>query len=147
MSNWIKALLISGVCLVLLIIAAIGLGAYWLSRHKNEILESGMNARKEGAEFGRRTDDHGCLAEGLRRHREHHGFSDAILNNLFLSGCLDATRPTEDFCEGVPRSSEMMESIRWRLKKCTDENLSDSYCGNLFAEVQKHCDSDKARPK
>jgi hypothetical protein len=146
-SNWIKVMLICSVCFVLLIVAAVGLGAYWLSKHKNELLESGMSARREGAEFGRKSDDQGCLAEGLRRHRERHGFGDAILNNLFLNGCFETTRPTGTFCEGVPRSSEMMESIRWRIKKCADERLSDSYCGNLFAEVQKYCDSDKAHSK
>lgn len=147
MSNWIKALLISAVCFVLLIIAGVGFGVYWFSKHKNELIETGMNARKEGAEFGKKTDDQGCLAEGLRRHRERQGFSDAILNNLFLAGCFDTARPTATFCEGVPRSSEIIESARWRVKKCTDENLSDNYCANLYAEVQKYCDSDKAHSR
>jgi hypothetical protein len=145
MSNWIKAILIFSVCVVLLIIAVVGLGAYWWTKHKDELVERGLNTRKEGAEFGKKTDDAGCLAEGLRRHRAHHGFSDAILNNLFLGGCFEAARPTSGFCDGVPQTKEMMESVRWRLKKCTDEGLSDSYCGNLFGEVQKYCESDKAR--
>jgi hypothetical protein len=146
MSNWIKVILIISVCFVLLIVGVIGLGAYWWSRHKDELIGSAKNARTEGAAFGRKTDAQGCLDEGVRRHKEHHGFSDSILNNLFLGGCFEATRPTSGFCDGVPRSTEMMESVRWRLKRCTDAGLSDNYCGNLFAEVQKYCDSYQSKP-
>lgn len=145
MSTWIKALLIISICFVLLIVGVVGFGAYWLSTHKDELIRSAESARADGAAFGRRTDNQGCLTEVLRRHKEHHGFSDAILNNLFISGCLDASRPTSGFCDGVPKTSEMTASVSWRLKKCTDAGLSDSYCGNLFGEVQKYCESDKAK--
>jgi hypothetical protein len=145
MSTWVKALLIIAVCFVLLIVGVVGFGAYWLSRHKDQLVKSAENARSDGAAFGRATDNQGCLAEALRRHKEHHGFSDAILNNLFIDGCFEASRPTGGFCDGVPRLSELTESVRWRLKRCTEAGLSDSYCGNLFGEVQKYCESDKAR--
>jgi hypothetical protein len=145
MPTWVKALLIIGICFVLLIVGVVGFGAYWLSKHKDELVKSAEDARADGAAFGQQTDNQGCLSEVLRRHKEHHGFSDAILNNLFLGGCLEASRPTSGFCDGVPKTSEMTESVRWRLRKCTEAGLSDSYCGNLFGEVQKYCESDKAK--
>lgn len=145
MSTWIKALLIISICFVLLIVGVVAFGAYWLSTHKDELVKTAENARADGAAFGARTDNQGCLTEVLRRHKEHHGFSDAILNNLFLSGCLQASRPTSGFCDGVPKTSEIKDSVSWRLKKCTDAGLSDSYCSNLFGEVQKYCESDKAK--
>ncbi|HEV2913696.1 MAG TPA: hypothetical protein VGX92_10495 [Pyrinomonadaceae bacterium] len=147
MPTWLKALLIISLCVVLLIIGAVGLGAYWFTKHKDELLKSAQSARAEGVELGRKTDNQGCLSEALRRHREHPGFSDAIANNLFLNGCLDASRPTTGFCDGVPRSTEFIESTRWAVRKCTEENLSDSYCGQIFTQVQKYCDTHREETK
>ena len=147
MSSWLKAILIISLCFVVLIIGAVGLGAYWLTKHKDELMKSAESARADGVEFGRKTDNQGCLSEVLRRHREHHGFSDSIVNNLFLTGCLEASRPTAGFCDDVPKSTEILESARWGIRKCTEENLSDSYCGQIFSQVQRYCDSHREEPR
>lgn len=140
MSTAVKVMLIVIALILLAVFAIAGLGAYWWSQNGQRLVEGVQQARNEGLTFGRSTDNAGCLNEALSRHRAHHGFSDAISNNLFLNGCLETSRPTAGFCEGVPPSDEFGATVGWQMEQCREAGISDNYCGQLFQQVQQHCE-------
>lgn len=146
MSAGVKAILIIVALVMLVVLAITGMGVYWWSQHGQRLVEGVQNAQTEGEAFGRQTDNAGCLEEILSRHRAHHDFSDALPNSLFLNGCLRTSRPTTGFCEGVPRGNEFGATIEWQMQQCRQANLTDSYCGQLFQQVQQHCERRNTSP-
>jgi hypothetical protein len=95
----------------------------------------------EGKSFGEGTDNQGCVDESLGRYKKDPGLTSVISNTVFMRTCLEASRPTPNFCDEVPRSMEFMKSAEWRVKQCRQAGLqSDSNCQNLFAPVQQFCE-------
>jgi len=85
------------------------------------------------------------LNEALSRLRARPGFTDAIANNLFLNGCLESSRPTAGFCEGVPRGGEFRATIEWQAEQCREANFeNNNLCGQIFQQVQQHCERSAA---
>ena len=146
MRTALKVILIIGVCLVLLVVAGVGVGIYWWKHHSQEFIAAGKQAMDEGREFGRHTDNDGCLAEGVARTKRESGFSAAIAHNLFLRACLDASRPTPGFCTGVPPRNEIIKGATWVAERCRETGLAaDSYCSQMFQQVQQFCDGKQTK--
>jgi hypothetical protein len=54
---------------------------------------------------------------------------------------LEASKPTNGFCESVPKTTEFMKSAEWQLEQCRRVDLAkDSYCRQLFQPVQQFCE-------
>jgi hypothetical protein len=145
MTGIVKGLIVSVVVIVLLIAAGVTVGIYWLSSHSGEYLEKSKQSMIDGQRFGRGTDNHGCVTESISLYKENPGFSKAITTELFLQGCLHSSKETPGFCDDVPRPTEFMKSAQWQLKQCALNDLHDSYCGQLFAQVQTFCSSRRGR--
>jgi hypothetical protein len=61
--------------------------------------------------------------------------------NIFLRTCLESSKPTGGFCEGVPETTEFMKSAEWQAEQCHRVDLAkDSYCRQLFQPVQQFCE-------
>ncbi len=146
MSRNVKIILSVVVSVVLLFIVVVGASVYWLSKHTGEYLEAGRQTIEEGERYGQRTDNAGCLREALARHKGNTSFTSSLANNLFLRGCLEASRPTESFCNDVPKPTEFVKTARWQIRQCQQAGLSDSYCGQLFSQVQSFCEMKDAKP-
>ena len=143
---------------ILAAIAAAGLlliggGAwYWWKHHSAEFLESGKAAMTEGQAAGRRLDEGACMVLAIDRHKAdwNRTMASAVRNNLWLSGCLDASRAQEKFCDGVPAKDDVVGAGLWAASSCARHGFSDSYCGNLFSSAVKYCGSaqraEKLRP-
>ena len=140
MSGLVKGLLISGGVIVLVVLIIIGVGVYWVSMHGGEWLDKTKKSVAEGQDFGKGTDNQGCLAEAISRHRKDASMSSAIGTQVFLAACLPSSRETPDFCEGVPGRMEFLKSGQWQVEQCHKEGLTDSYCPQLFAAVQNFCE-------
>jgi hypothetical protein len=119
----------------------------WWMRHRSELSAMARAARFEGMAFGKTTDEGGCLAEALRRHRPSDGVSRTVRNELFFRGCLTSARPVSDFCRNVPRSTEIMSSARWQVARCRQANVDDASCRQLFSAMQQYCESPEHRLK
>lgn len=142
MRTWVKVLLIVAGLLVVLSLAAVGFGVYLWQQHGRGFVESAQKTVAEGHEYGRHTDEPGCVAEGLARHARSEGFGELIRTNVFLSSCLSVSRPAPGFCDDVPRQLEFVKSAQWQQGQCEKHGLSmEKHCGQFFAEVQKHCES------
>ena len=145
MPTWLKVVLaIVGLLVVLGVVAVVGL-FYVAKKYGPGLMEAGKHSMEEGREYGRRTDNEGCVTEAVARHTRAHGISDMIGNGLFFRTCLDASRPTPGFCDDVPTRLEFMKSARWQLDECKRRGLSpENQCGQLFQQVQQFCE-DRAR--
>lgn len=141
MPTWMKVLLIGGVLLVLLLVGG-AVAIYFLARtYGPGLVEAGKQTYGEGVEYGRRTDNEGCLNEAVARQARADGFGDLIKNNVFMRACLDASRPTPGFCDTIPRRTEFMKSIAWQQQQCARYGLSqEQQCSQLFGQVQQFCE-------
>ncbi len=141
MPTWMKVLLVAGVLLVLLLVGG-GIAVYFLVRaYGPGLVETTKQSVAEGREYGRLTDNEGCVNEAVARQSRSEGVGDLFRNTLFLRPCLEASRPTPGFCDAVPRQTEFMKSIGWRQQQCQRYGLSnDKQCGQLFGQVQQFCE-------
>jgi len=141
MPGWLKALLIIAIIAVLLIIGVVGAGVFWWMKNKDVLVARAKEVVTEGKEYGGHSDNQGCVDEGLSRYKKDPGFGSAISNSLFMNACLDASRPTPNFCDTVPKPTEFMRSAEWRREQCAHFDLSgDRYCQQLFQPIQQFCE-------
>ncbi len=103
----------------------------------------------EGEASGRALDESGCMTQAIERHKAdwNRTMVSAIRNNVWLSGCLNASRVQEKFCDNVPSEDDVMASALWAASTCANQGMSDSYCGNLVSNAVKYCSSPKRAEK
>jgi hypothetical protein len=146
MPTWMKVLLVVGVLLVLLLVGAGVVGFFVLRAYGPGLMEAGKQTYNEGVEYGRRSDNEGCLNESVARHARAEGLTDMIKLNVFMRACLEASRPTPGFCDGVPRQTEFMKAVTWQQQQCQRYGLStEKQCGQLFQQVQQFCETRRVR--
>jgi hypothetical protein len=147
MPGWLKVLLIVAIIGVLLLVGVVGAGVFWWMRNKDALMSRAKEVVAEGRDFGRNTDNQGCVDESVSRYKKEPGFSTAISTTIFMRTCLDASRPTTGFCNNVPKATEFMKSGEWRRDQCKRIDLSrDNYCQQLFQPVQEFCENGPRQP-
>ena len=120
--------------LVLLVSVATGARVYWLVQHLDEHTE-------EGTRFGNGKDNAACLQEALSRFKRDDSTGGALAARTFLESCLEVSKPTQGFCDNVPREAEIMKMITWIHNQCAQAGLSiNSNCQKFFTRVQEHCE-------
>src|SRR5829696_4436584 len=146
MPTWMKVLLVVGVLLVLLIVGVVVAGYFLARTYGPGLVEAGKQTYGEGVEYGRRTDNEGCLNEAVARQARAEGFGEMIKNNVFMRACLEASRPTPGFCDGVPRQTEFIKAVAWQSKQCQRYGLPpEKQCSQLFGQVQQFCELRRER--
>src|SRR3954466_4206744 len=106
MPTWLKVVLVVvGLFVVLAVVGVVGL-FYVAKKYGPGLMEAGKHSMDEGQEYGRRTDNEGCVNEAVARHARASGIGDMISNGIFMRACLEASRPTPGFCDGVPSRLE-----------------------------------------
>jgi len=147
MPTWLKVLLIVGGIFVVLVVGVLVVTVIVARKYGPAIVKNIEQAGEEAKEYGRRTDNEGCVNEAVARHARSEGLGDIFKNTIFLRICLDASRPTPGFCDTVPHQLEFSRSAQWQLEQCRRYGLSpEKQCGQLFQQVQQFCDSPRARP-
>ena len=146
MPGWLKALLIVLAVVVLLVVGLIGAGAVWWMRNKDALRARAKEIVAEGKDFGKTTDNQGCVDEAVARYKKEPGFLNAFSNQGFLKGCLEASRPTPGFCDNIP-VGELMKMKEWQESQCPRYNLeTDRNCQTLLMSIAMYC-SDRAKGK
>ena len=135
MPGWLKALLIVAVVVILLIVGVVGAGVWWFMRNKD-----GLRAvATEGKEFGKTTDNQGCVDEAFKRYKKDPGFLAAMSNQGFLTRCLEVSRPTNGFCENIPLG-DLAKMGEWRESQCKRYDLRSSIdCQTLTMPIAMFC--------
>ncbi len=141
MPTWVKVVLVIVAAVAVLGIAAAVAGFFVARRYGPELIGENKQAMTEGQEYGRRTDDVGCLNEAVARQARVTGFRDMLKNNFFTRSCLEVARPTPGFCEGVPRRLEFMKSVGWQAQQCKRYGLGpETQCSQFFQQIQQFCE-------
>jgi FtsZ-interacting cell division protein ZipA len=137
MPGWLKALIAVAVIIVALVIGVLIVAGFWWSRNSDKVVA----VVTEAQDFGRNTDNQGCVDESLSRYKKEHGLTSGVSTGIFMRFCLESSRPTPNFCDDVPRQTEFVRTARWRIDQCNKFDLAkDSNCQNLFAPIQQFCE-------
>ena len=141
MPTWMKVLLALGGVLLVLLIAAAVVGYVVVRKYGPGMIESTRHSFEEGTEYGRQTDQEGCLNEAAARQARVGGMMDMIRNGVFMETCLNVSRPTPGFCDGVPRQMEFIKAVSWQQQQCKRFGLKpEQQCAQLFQGVQRFCE-------
>lgn len=141
MPTWLKALLAVALIIVVLVVGVIVAGVVWWGRNKDKLIGRAKEVMTEGREFGRNTDNQGCVDESVSRYKKDPGITTVISDSIFTRACLEASRPTPGFCDDVPKQTEFVKTAQWRIEQCRKVDLSkDSNCQNLFTPIQQFCE-------
>ncbi len=135
-----KTLLAIGAVIVLLAVAAIAGLVWWLDANKERLKAQGDAAKSEAATFAAGRSQRDCVAEGLRRVSACDGLMCRALAEIFVEACLGAAEPTSGLCDGVPKTGEIMASVKWRLAQCAQRAGDAKQCSNLMGAVQDYCE-------
>lgn len=96
-----------------------------------------------GRAHGATTDQEGCVREGLAQQLacgELEVMCQAMAA-LWGTACMESATPIAGFCDGVPTTSEILESSRWRIEQCDAQGHSgNTQCAQFFSAVQEHCE-------
>lgn len=123
----------------ILIVVAIILGVALYSAYKGYSLYK--DSDDGGRVFGATTDQEGCLKEGLRRGKS---MSDdkmgRFTNGTFVQGCLEASKPVENFCVGVPEVTDRDAQSKWAKGECQKAGQNDNAgCLQVYNEKHTYC--------
>jgi hypothetical protein len=131
-----------GAVLGLFILVSVGIGWY-VTRHGKEIVAATERAERAGIATARGTDEKGCVDAAERRMEKEGGMlSGGVRGSIFLDACLRSSRPTPGFCDGVPRSDEVMETSQWQQMRCNRSALNPAAsvrCNATASAVQRYC--------
>jgi hypothetical protein len=119
--------------------------ALWFKKHGKELMAGAETQMQEGAEFGAGTDEAGCMARMKTMLEGNQGLANTVKATLWQRACLEHSRSTPGFCEGVPRANEFVKSARWQTAECTRQDLARGSCQAVMQTVQEYCA--KGRPK
>ena len=94
-------------------------------------------ALAEGQEFGKGTDQDGCMREGMSRLKgvEEPGIKQLAVNGAFVRECLSVSKPTPGFCVGVPS----VPYREWIADQCKRLGRADAVCLGVFDAKHTFC--------
>lgn len=124
----------------LLLVLAGGGCLYVLSRYGREIGEGAKRSETEGKDFGKNTDEAGCLKEALARNKKNSSITNIVSINVFLGKCLESSEPTPAFCENTPSRDDNEATKAWTARKCAEAGQSGLTCEAIFQVVRAHCE-------
>ncbi|MGI8641840.1 MAG: hypothetical protein ACR2MG_18070 [Pyrinomonadaceae bacterium] len=134
------------VFIVFIVIAVIAALVYSVSESSDfeEYQKNRGTAQAEGQIYGRKTDNNGCIEEGLLRSKNM-PYTDVLkvgVNEAFVEECLKASRPVNNFCEGIPY---VWGVGNWRKKQCQNAGMdeNESGCESVFFRKRQYCIFDK----
>jgi hypothetical protein len=134
-------------CVVLIVIAGIAVIAAvrWVRANKDGLRAQADAVRAEGRESGRSVDAPACVARAMERYRGDTSLIGEARARIWLTGCLESSRPDAAFCTQVPRDSEILRTVTWRLNECSRLGFEgDKGCTRVLQEVQRACEARRA---
>ncbi|MEP6913010.1 MAG: hypothetical protein ABI923_09660 [bacterium] len=108
--------------------------------HDEEYAKEFDKKTAEGVEFGKKTDQRGCIEEGLARAKKVNNPStkQRAVNSVFVEKCLKSSQAKPGFCDHVP----YLQSTDWKESQCTNAGwkISDNLpCWDVFEEQFDFC--------
>ncbi|MFN0107981.1 MAG: hypothetical protein ACKVZH_03935 [Blastocatellia bacterium] len=129
----------------LMLVLMLGAGGciYYLSQLTGQVKED----QKAAERFGESADEAACLKETLSRSKDKSGISGIASNAVFLSACLQKSRPTAGFCADVPSSNDEETIKAWVKTRCQELGQSEFTCGSIYGAIASHCQNRGSDPE
>jgi hypothetical protein len=139
MTKGVKIFLGIGCGLLLIGAAVVVLGIIGLNYLEKTLDESTKQDEIEGRDFGRTVDQSACIAEGMRRSKSIGliDLSRGVRLATFTDACLEASRPTPNFCDGVPSFWSMKDS-EWGAAECRKAGVDPERTACIHVTKRKH---------
>lgn len=115
---------------------------YFTDKAQKRAMEKREQAEFDGREFGKTTDQNGCMEKGFSFPPPEHYFANMNISG-FVSECLKSSRPVPNFCDGVPTYNDTSEERdKWKEKlereKCP-EYPNNEPCSQTIYGKQSFC--------
>ena len=139
MKKGVKIFLGVGCGLLLLGTVVVVLGIIGLNYLEKRVTESTAKYEVEGREFGKTRDQRACMDEGMRRSKSV-GVIDmgaALALATIVDACLENSRPTPNFCDGVPSFWSLKET-EWGKVECRRAGIDPEKTGCIHVTKRKH---------
>ena len=104
-----------------------------------EVTQMTKKGEADGIEFAKTTDQNGCMEKGFSFESRVNNVDQAV--STFVRSCLKSSKPTPNFCEGVP---EFM-FVKWVDEQCEKASKYES-CVRANLAKRDYC-MDKSREK
>ena len=129
------------VAIAIVVILAVIVVVWSFTRSGKESSRRIDERRLEGVEFGRTTDQRGCMDEGLKRGQQLKtlDIAGSVENQFFVESCLQTSRVTPGFCDGVPSSFKNIFTD-WSEKQCEKMDLPATICEGIVEEQIEFCE-------
>jgi hypothetical protein len=130
--------IVIGVIVTILLILGLIVGGFFslvffVDRSSQKHAQKVEQAKNAGREFGRTTDENGCIEKGFSLKTEIKSFDKVILE--YVGECLESSEPTPNFCDGVP---EYDYENSWNDKQC-EKVPKDAPCHDTIYAKQSYC--------
>ncbi|HEX6126704.1 MAG TPA: hypothetical protein VFZ23_15135 [Pyrinomonadaceae bacterium] len=122
---------------------AVLVGGYLAMNYFQKTVGEGLTKEmNEGHEFGKSTDQAGCMTEAVRRSQSFGPveLGGAMGVSAFVGSCFETSRPTADFCAGVP-SFWSPEASEWSSAECRKAGADPekTACVHVFKRKHQLC--------
>jgi len=135
MTTKVKIIIAAGIASFILIAVVVGVIIY-VAMDKDYARQYSA-ALAEGREFGKGTNQDGCMREGMSRLKgiEEPDFRQLASNRVFVRECLSVSQQTPGFCAGVPS----VPFRDWIADQCKQLGRTDSVCLGVFDAKHTFC--------
>ena len=136
-----RIIIVFGILAVLFVIVGVITIVSLFKKSGKESARHDDVSQQAGSEFGSTTDQRGCINEGLKRGKklELLDFDPQIENEYFVRGCLESSRATPGFCDGVPSGFWNIFND-WDKKQCEKTNVITPICTGILKEQIRFCE-------
>jgi hypothetical protein len=137
MKTWIKILLgfVGGVIFSGCVVVATLVGGFlYIDKKTRDGIEATEKVRAAGTEVGKTTDEAGCIEKTFNLEPPFTGFDSS---RMFVRECLRSSRPTPDFCNGVPPP---LSNLSWEDAECQRIGRDTPLCRAAFSGKMWHCE-------
>lgn len=139
MGTPVKLLIIGIGIVVIIIVLFVGFVIFMKFTPQGRTLDQRLTAlENEGTEFGKTTDQRGCIKEGLARGKKITDITSQVGNRDFVRGCLRSSQASPGFCDDVPSIVGKMFTD-WEAKQCEKIHSPTVACQDVMKEVIIFC--------
>lgn len=130
----VGSLLLVFLLILLAVAALVGGFAYLYQKAGDPVIKAKVDkAKADGTQFGKSTDQNGCMEKGFTLVPPTESFD--VSNEYFVKACLHASRPTANFCDGVP----LMLDRKWFDDQCEKAGRDNQQCTVTFLAKRDFC--------
>lgn len=127
----LTALVLFGCLIAAAVIGAVGYEFYKIGGP--EMVRNLQNANAEGTEFGKTTDNNGCMEKGFTLKTSTDSVD--LTAEEFVRGCLNSSSPTPNFCVGV---TSVLDREYFKAE-CKKVGHQTDACEESFLAKRNYC--------